>query len=78
MTGALILAVCVTAHAEPVPTTVTEPTAPGTLSYTRLYWCPGATCTDWRQVAHFQSDNKNGGDVKSVTFHVPLCRAPCP
>jgi len=74
----MILALCVIVPAEPVPTTVTEPTAAGTLSYTRVYWCPGVTCTDWRQVAHFQSDNGNGGDVKSFTFTVPLVQGTLP
>lgn len=66
------------ACAEPITADYTEPTASGTLAKTTVYWCRGATCTNWTIASTQTSDNGNGGDAKSVQFQVPLTAGTLP
>ena len=69
-------------HAEPLTLTYTEPLAsatPGkTVAYTTVYWCRGATCTNWTPAQTRLSDNGAGGDVKSVPIQVELTAGTLP
>jgi hypothetical protein len=77
--GALLLALPSLALAEQLTVAYTEPTASGTLARTTIYWCMGATCTDWREAtlpngstARQASDDGNGGDAKSIPILIEL------
>lgn len=66
--------------AEQVTINYTEPTASGTLAYTTVYWCLGASCTDWQTSQDLKrtSDNGNGGDAKAVPLQVRLTQGTLP
>lgn len=64
--------------AEQITVNYTETTAPSTLLHTTVYWCRGATCTNWTPAGKQLSDNGSGGDAKSVPIQVPLTAGTLP
>ena len=64
--------------AEQLTVDYTEPTASATLAHTTVYWCRGATCTNWTVASKQLSDNGNGGDAKSVAIQIPLTAGTLP
>lgn len=71
--------------AEQITVEYTEPVASGTLARTTIYWCSGATCTNWREAtlangstARQASDDGNGGDVKSIPIQLALTAGTLP
>ena len=75
----LFLAIPVVLHAEPVDYDYQEPTEPGTLSHTTVWWCKAKTlsnsgCLVWRRLEpDIDSDDGNGNDVKTLNdIEIPL------
>lgn len=66
------------AWAEPLNVDYTEPVEAGTLAYTTVYWCRGATCTNWTMASQQPSDDGNGGDSKSIQIPIPLTAGTLP
>ena len=80
----LLLGLVSLAAAEIVTVSYTEPVVtgglPAPLSYTTIYWCQGASCTDWHKEdnAIQRSDDGVGGDAKSVALIVRLTQGTLP
>ena len=60
------------ALAEPITVNYTEPIESATLAHTTVYWCRGASCTNWVRAAKHTSDDGNGSDEKSTPILVEL------
>ena len=65
-------------YAEQITVNYTEPTASATLAHTTVYWCRGATCTNYTVASKQVSDDGNGGDAKSIPINVPLTAGTLP
>lgn len=76
--GVILLGWALPAYSEQLTVDYTEPTASATLAHTTVYWCRGATCTNWTVASKQLSDNGNGGDAKSVTIQIPLTAGTLP
>ena len=72
--GLLVGCLAVGVAAEPVYIIWREPTASGTLSFTTVYWCLGASCVTWQTdpVLQCVSRDGSGGRTKKTILHIPL------
>ena len=78
---ALLLCLLATpALAETITFNYTEVVASGgkTLAYSTVYWCRGATCTNWTNASKQLSDNGAGGDAKAIPVSIPLTAGTLP